>query len=253
MRKSRKFIINSLLLATFLGTASIPLTSCSSTNTTTQNSNKNNNGSTKESSNNNSTNGNGGNKQSESTSTNSIESTIFSTKNYIIKHYTEADKNVYSNTYPYKITSRNYQGYPTEVYAYATDENESNPHFSIKVNANISGIYLSICMDFYESNLNDGYINSCVQMLADEPTKCYATNPYNNVLFTDQMLEVKTDFSNTSKILLNDYANFFDNYKVAKSTTETNVAVLIDFGLSYTSAFLDLFNCDIKDLGFINY
>ena len=255
MNKARKFIINSLLLATFLGIASIPLTSCSSDVSSQNSSNKGNNNSTKESSNTKPSDSTSTNKPSDSTNTNTVESTFSKIVSYIIDNktsYFEQGSDLKWSSY--NIYTGKYNSYPCEVYAYNPYSDKSSSEFEILSIMEFSNYYM--VAEFIFSNyrgiegIADGRVKCQTRVYSSKPStlKC---GDFTNVRVTSNSFNVPLNFKSTSPSLL-EYT-YKDGYYLNESTLNKNSTMLVDLGLSYLASFMSNIGCNIKTFGFINY
>jgi len=250
MKKMVKLIKKIMLATTIIIATCIGLTSCQSNNSSIS---EKNNSETKSSFSSSSSSKNT-QASSNSVSTSKIRSTIETTAKYIRKNYTDRHL-AETSPYSYKITSQKYKGYKTEVYAFANSEVYSNPNdsFQIKVNVDLSGCYMSVIMDFSVSDLErgEGLEGAYVQVLDIEPETLFSSNLNNHtaLAITD---EISLNFNSSSTISFG-LTYGFENSKIDIPTAKYNGAMMIDFGLKYTSSLLSTIGCNIKDFGFINY
>jgi len=249
MKKMFKLIKKIMLATTIIIATCIGLTSCQSNNSSIS---EKNNSETKSSFSSSSSSKNT-QTSSNSVSTSKIRSTIETTAKYIRKNYTNRHL-AETSPYSYKITSQKYKGYKTEVYAFADSEVNSNPNdsFWIKVNVDLSGCYMSVIMCFSVSCLErgEGLDNVYVQVLDIEPETLFSSNLTNYT--ASAMTDVSLNFNSSSTISFG-LTYGFENSKIDIPTAKSNGAMMIDFGLKYTSSLFSTIGCNIKDFGFINY
>lgn len=266
MRKSIKCIINSLLLATFLGAATIPLASCSSDVSSQNSSNKGNNSSTKESSNNKPNDSTTSkpndsttskpsestttSKPSESTNTNSVESTFSKIVSYIIDNKTSYFDAGYLKWSSYNIYTGKYNGYSSEVYAYNPYSDKSSSEFEILSIMEFSNYYMVAEFTFTSRYIAEGEIPCQTRVYSSKPStlKC---GDFTNVRVRSNSFNVPLNFNSTSPSLL-EYT-YEDGYSLNESTLNKNSTMLVDLGLSYLTSFMSNIGCNIKTFGFINY
>ena len=251
MKKARKFIINSLLLATFLGIASIPLTSCSSDVSSQNSSNKGNNNSTKESSNTKPSDSTSTNKPSDSTNTNTVESTFSKIVSYIIDNktsYFEQGRDLKWSSY--NIYTGKYNSYPCEVYAYNPYSDKSSSEFEILSIMEFSNYYMIAEFIFTSRYIAEGKVPCQTRVYSSKPLtlKC---GDFTNVRVRSNSFNVPLNFNSTSPSLL-EYT-YEDGYSLNESTLNKNSTMLVDLGLSYLASFMSNIGCNIKAFGFINY